>query len=387
MVEDDLSDAAKEGCELLKTLALDTLNRATDLASRLSTNSRRSRSGNGLERLLDPPKVQAYRYLKQLEEGPAVCPEHIDGGLLTVIVHRGPCGLQIYDQLSGEWVDERVADTEAVVHAAVDDEPIPLFATVLVGHTLEVASGGTYRAALHRVISHTEFDRLSVVLKLHLKDEVRLPGAETTAGDLLAKFKRDRPTVNPLPADGRVSAVGPVSFDKRRVDEEACPMHVCVFMQEYPMEFPDEQDRPFPRLTEPTILPLCGPLRHSMEYPVLCNPFYTLWVLKEWSRDADVELNEDVRRRIMQLGTWVPTTAADVIRAITTHVQAASGPNERPVTEGNVRLHLDPSNLIGINSKNVNKPLPELIPRGTTYPLKWSVVNGLSFLSSPYHLD
>ena len=251
------------------------------------------------------------------------------------------------------------------------------------GHTLEVASGGTYRAALHRVISHTEFDRLSVVLKLHLKDEVRLPGAETTAGDLLAKFKRDRPTVNPLPADGRVSAVGPVSFDKRRVDEEACPMHVCVFMQEYPMEFPDEQDRPFPRLTEPTILPLCGPLRHSMEYPVLCNPFYTLWVLKEWSRDADVELNEDVRRRIMQLGTWVPTTAADVIRAITTHVQAASGPNERPVTEGNVRLHLDPSNLIGINSKNVNKPLPELIPRGTTYPLKWSVVNGLSFLLIP----
>ena len=80
--------------------------------------------------------------------------------------------------------------------------------------------------------------------------------------------------------------------------------------------------------------------------------------------------------------TTFPTTAADVIRAITTHVQAASGPNDRPVTEGHVRLHLDPSNLIGINSNNVNKPLPELIPSGT-YPLKWSVVNGLSFLLAP----
>ena len=408
----DLPEGARAGCELLKRLAMCAVD-ATDVASHLSTGARSSRSRSG-SRILAPPKLQAYRYLTQPRGGVSACPEHVDGGLLTVVVHRGSRGLQTYDQLACEWVDELAVgrnedEEEENEEEENDDEEEEedtfhngtpaLFATILVGHSLEVASGGAYRAALHRVGSPTAgTDRLSLVLKLHLKDATWLPEANATAGDVLATFKRDHPTVNPLPADGRASAIGPVSFGHRRVDKDACPMHLCLFKMVY-------RGPTFPYLGDKhnATLPVCGVLRHSTQFPILSNPFYALWVLQEWSRDVGVELNVDIRQRITQLGTWAPTTAAEVIRALAAHVQSEAesplpGPilgaeGETPVTEEHVRLAVN-GRFIGLSSIDADEPLTSLFPSGhedalhedalhEDAPFNWSLVCGLGYALFP----
>ena len=78
--------------------------------------------------------------------------------------------VEVFDQLVGTWVD--AGDT-----AAPNWENEGLTATVLVGHTLEIASEGAYKVALHRV---RQTERTSVVLKLHAKCAAWIPAAGCT---------------------------------------------------------------------------------------------------------------------------------------------------------------------------------------------------------------
>ena len=107
-----------------------------------------------------------------------------------------------------------------------------------------------------------------------------------------------------MPGDGRESAVGHVSFASRDVSEDACPVHLCFFKEDFARD-------------KPTIaVRVNGLPRHSAEHPVLRNPYHTLWALQAWARHWHVHLPVELRRRVIELGRFEPTTGASVIRTL-----------------------------------------------------------------------
>ena len=178
---DPLPADAKGGCTYLEEVAMRSL-LATGVTSQLATTSRVTRRSSPSGLTAGGTKLQAYRYFKQgAQEGAELaCPEHVDSGLLTLVVHRGEGGLEVYDQLDEQWVGVEKEFNPRLPSEDMDvgDEPnnIPhARAVLLVGHTLEAASGGEFRAVLHRVKSPRHKMRLSLVLKLNLKGDLWLP--------------------------------------------------------------------------------------------------------------------------------------------------------------------------------------------------------------------
>ncbi len=152
------------------------------------------------------------------------CPEHIDSGLVTIILSNAP-GLQVFDQLDESWVDAEIA-------GAHTPQLRECTATVLVGHTLEVASDGAYKACRHRV---RQTDRTSVVLKLHAQGSARLSTTGFTVDALLSEFERQRPSVNPQPDSSRVSAVAGslVTVENRSLGAALCPRTLVTFKEDH----------------------------------------------------------------------------------------------------------------------------------------------------------
>lgn len=260
--------------------------------------------------LSESAKLQIYHYfdgdktLRSADTGggwaatdaPAAwgCPEHIDSGVLTVVLSDAP-GLEVFDQLAGAWADS--GDT------APDwlNEALP--ATVLVGHTLEIASEGAYKAALHRV---RQTERTSVVLKLHANGTAWIPAAGCTVADNLQTFERERPSVNPQPDSLRPSATAGslITVDNRSVTTQICPEYTGIFSEDMAndsMRLPPVQIR--------------GPLLHSAEHPVLLDPYFYLWILQSRFDSLRLTLPRELRERILEMlpTNWRATTVAEVI--------------------------------------------------------------------------
>ena len=99
----------------------------------------------------DESLLSAFHYFPK----PAAlhCEPHRDKGLLSTLLH--PQDVEVH--VGGEWV-----------RADLDErgEPLPSnFALVLVGHTLEAASNGRFKAALHRIVNRGG-SRTSLVAKI-----------------------------------------------------------------------------------------------------------------------------------------------------------------------------------------------------------------------------
>ena len=227
------------------------------------------------------------------------CPEHIDSGVITVILSDAP-GLEVFDQLVGSWVD--------VGDAAPDWNDVAtngLTATVLVGHTLELASNGAYKAALHRV---RQTERKSVVLKLHAHGAAWIPAAGCTVRDVIQAFERAHPSVNPQPDSSRPSAVAGslVTVDKRSIVSHVCPEIVGLF----------QEDLVGSRSSLPLLIR--GPLLHSAAHPVLLNAYFYVWVLQSWAASMHLVLPNDPCERILGMipMNWRATTVAEAATRI-----------------------------------------------------------------------
>jgi hypothetical protein len=357
---------AAKGCDLLQQLGKSVLD-TTELSSHVADYA------GG--RWLSPPKLEAFKYFAQ-DHDVMVCPEHVDSGLLTIIVHRASGGLQVFDQLASKWVD--VEPREEPLSDDADDPPLNdatpcseyASAVILVGHTLEMATGGAYRAALHRVCAPRAMRRLSLVLKLSMQPGVALPMANCLVKDLIEKFKRSRPSVNPLPGDDRASAVETISFTNRDVSSDVCPEYLCFFKEQ--AGFADR---------EAIAMQIHGVLKHSREHPTLLNPYYTLWALREWAGRFSCNLNADLRQRIMELIAWKPTTVESVIRALAARVPADDDDNDdggpSQVNPQDIKLVIA-GNLIRLGSGDDAKPFVELCSDNGV-ALSRSVVQGLGY--------
>ena len=183
--------------------------------------------------------------------------------------------------------------------------------------------------------------------------------ANSTVADLLQAFQRSRPSVNPMPGDDRESAVGHVSFASRDVSNDACPVHLCFFKQDFVHGEP------------PVAVRVCGLPRHSVEHPVLLNPYHTLWALQAWAGHCHVHLPVELRWRVIQLGRFEPTTGADVIRTLAAHVGTP---------EASVRMVTPDGKLINLASDEASLPLVRLFDHGSSGPFSRSVVQGLHFV-------
>jgi small ubiquitin-related modifier len=101
-----------------------------------------------LDHKIPPPGAKASSLLKLVKytgRGDALSlPEHIDRGLITILVSDAD-GLEVWDSVDEDWV------------GIAANSPV-----LLIGHTLEAASGGAFKATRHRV--KTKKPRLSVGL-------------------------------------------------------------------------------------------------------------------------------------------------------------------------------------------------------------------------------
>ena len=91
-----------------------------------------------------PPGVSSSSHIRVLNYGQeSSLSEHVDRGLLTFVVHRPGTSsgstFEVFDQRENKW---RCVPSGAVV--------------VLVGHTLEAASAGVFRATRYRVVTVAE---------------------------------------------------------------------------------------------------------------------------------------------------------------------------------------------------------------------------------------
>ena len=365
----DLLGVAELGRHALEEVALDAFH-ATGIAARLSVARPRARGVSlresrslGLhtaaelrteqQLTADSWKLQAYHYFgRQAGATEVGCPEHVDSGVLTVVVHHGSRGLQVFDQLTEQWITVEETRTSSDAPALAQQ----MSAVILVGHTLEVASGGAYRAALHRV--DPEHARRSLVYKLHMRGEVWLPEPSVRVAELLRTFSRTHATVNPLPNDERVSAVGGSTsavggstaqqvFVDHAVVYERCPTFLCMFR---------EGDIPSSHIA----VRIHGLSKIHREHPVLLNPYHTLWVLKCAEHRLGIHLASDVRRKILGLATWTPTSAASVLRTLALRTLASRNARHE------LRL-VTPSGLIGLHSPNVGRPLVDCFQAGPTF--------------------
>jgi hypothetical protein len=78
-------------------------------------------------------KLKVLNYSTAAGGGASSMPEHVDRGMLTLVVQQAS-GLEVFDQWHKRW-----------------ERPPPNSCVLLVGHTLEVASGGVFKATKHRV--------------------------------------------------------------------------------------------------------------------------------------------------------------------------------------------------------------------------------------------
>ena len=219
-----------------------------------------------------------------------VCPEHIDGGLLTLVVKGGGDGLQMFDQQDNVWVDVDGYRGNRVL------------VVVFVGHTLEAASGGVFRAARHRVRAAPS-DRLSVVHKLRADGSVWLPHAGKSVAELMAAFEAEHATVNP-PAGNeqpRASAVGGSVSSRvlrRSIVSDVLPESLAV------LRYNNRHDT----------MHLIG--QHADRCALVRNAYFRLWVLQQWSYQYHGDLGEDVRRLISELARPpAPSTLGSVVEA------------------------------------------------------------------------
>jgi hypothetical protein len=101
-----------------------------------------------LDHKIPPPGAKASSLLKLVKytgSGEALSlPEHIDRGLISILVSDAD-GLEVWDSVDEGWV------------GIAANSPV-----LLIGHTLEAASGGAFKATRHRV--KTKKPRLSVAL-------------------------------------------------------------------------------------------------------------------------------------------------------------------------------------------------------------------------------
>jgi isopenicillin N synthase-like dioxygenase len=114
--------------------------------------------------------------------------EHTDRGLLTLIVQPSTevaaagaaaasgGGLEVFDQRSEEWVKPPVG---AMV--------------VMVGHTLEKASTGVFRATRHRVISGTE-EETSFAFQIRGRPEASVSVGDTDIPRGIRRLQATEPT-------------------------------------------------------------------------------------------------------------------------------------------------------------------------------------------------
>ena len=233
-------------------------------------------------------KLQSFRYYNgehhgsrraQLDHLPdnlphLGCPEHIDSGILTLVLSKGSRGLQVYDQLDNDW---RTVDGGGLWSAVV-----------LVGHTLEVATGNVFRATQHRVEA-TLLDRISLVHKLHARSDLVLPVAGKDVRALLSAFEASRPSVDPQVNSGRLTGVaGVISVSRRSIADDTVPKCMALFNWINPPFHASFQVGL--NLTART---------YAETFPVLRNPHFLLWVVISRSRQLHLNMNHDLCRRIL----------------------------------------------------------------------------------------
>jgi hypothetical protein len=231
---------------------------------------------------------------------PIVSPEHTDKGLLTLVVQDGALGLQVFDQSTKSWVNE---DASRAGHVSI---------TVLVGHTLEQASGGKYAAARHRVVSALS-NRYSLVCKLGADPSSWLSACGMSVSDVLAAFEASRSTVNPQPegAGGRASAVpGHAHTDltvRRKISDDVQPESTVLLSRQ------GFRGLGLLRMQQKKLISV-GPIvdgpsdEVSGKFPLLSNPYFHLWVLQLWSAQYHASLVDDLKEKVLGMVKTVPTT-------------------------------------------------------------------------------
>jgi hypothetical protein len=129
-------------------------------------------SPNRLSDLLDhrplPSNSSSASQLRILNyhSGAVGLAEHVDRGLLTVVVFTdGACSLEVFDQLSNSWMRP----------------PLGSSCLLLVGHTLEAATAGAYRACKHRVMP-ADTPRLSLAFQLRARPDAKLDSSFVPSG-------------------------------------------------------------------------------------------------------------------------------------------------------------------------------------------------------------
>ena len=152
-----------------------------------------------LSSLLDhrplPPNSSSASQLRILNyHSGAGLSEHVDRGLLTIVVSAdgGDSPLEVFDQLTNNWF-----------------RPTPGSCLLLVGHTLEAATAGLYKACLHRVVP-SDRCRLSLAFQLRGRPDATLdwsfvpPGLRreaapvqrgTSVAELMKKFEETHTSV------------------------------------------------------------------------------------------------------------------------------------------------------------------------------------------------
>lgn len=260
------------------------------------------------------------------------CPEHVDSSVITVVAHLGDAGLEVYDQHTHAWFDVECAGNGPGTNRVV----------LLVGHTLQVASGGRYQAALHRVASCS---RRSLVFKLHLDPGAWLSAANTTVASLMEEFSLARPSINPTANDsGRSSALSSLVFSDRDVSADAFATHLCVFQEDL-----NEATR--------SLMPIFVPVKAPIKDPLLRNRYFVIWAITAWSTRYGVHLPPEIRAHIFTLQRWVPTTAMDVINALVAHL--AGYPKRQNEQPRDLKLVVGGGRLLHADSPEANRPFLE----------------------------
>jgi hypothetical protein len=141
LTDGTVPELAKPGFAFMEQVAIDAL-ATTGVASHLTPPEPASRRRTVEQRLVSgASKLQAYRYFGDEELGPTEailgCPEHVDSGVLTLVLHYGVAGLEVVDQLDGKYlnVETKYDNTETATGALAEGF---MSATLLVGHTLQV---------------------------------------------------------------------------------------------------------------------------------------------------------------------------------------------------------------------------------------------------------
>ena len=113
---------------------------------------------NQFSNLIDPPGTQQSTIVKTLKytSKNKELEEHVDRGIMTIVVSNGK-GLEGYDTRNEVWLG------------------IPANVCVLlIGHTLEVASGGAFKATRHRVKVSKGEKRVSVAFQVRGRNDAKI---------------------------------------------------------------------------------------------------------------------------------------------------------------------------------------------------------------------